>query len=335
MRTIGFFNNKGGVGKTSLVYHIAWMLSEHGVRIVAADLDPQANLTSVFLPEDRLEALWEQARRPTIYGAVSDLFRGLGDVCEPVIEPVGDSIGLILGDLGLSRFEDDLSSAWPDCADGKERGFRVVSAFARVVRMAAQVHGAEVALVDVGPNLGALNRSALLGCDYVVVPLGADLFSLQGLRNMGPALRDWRRLWRGRLPHNPDPDLALPSGNMTPVGYVVMRHSVRLDRPAQAFGRWIERIPDQYRHHVLGETGMGPPDIATDPNRLAQVKDYRSLMPMAHEARKPMFLLRPGDGAFGGHQQAVRECWRDFHALTDEILKRCDLTGLVPGRSLL
>jgi len=55
VKTIGFFNNKGGVGKTTLVYHIAWMLSEMGVSVVAADFDPQANLTSAFLPEDRLE----------------------------------------------------------------------------------------------------------------------------------------------------------------------------------------------------------------------------------------------------------------------------------------
>jgi len=55
---VAFFNNKGGVGKTSLVYHITWMLADRGVRVVAADLDPQANLTAAFLDEDRLEQLW-------------------------------------------------------------------------------------------------------------------------------------------------------------------------------------------------------------------------------------------------------------------------------------
>jgi Mrp family chromosome partitioning ATPase len=39
---VAFFNNKGGVGKTSLVYHLAWMYSDLGFRVVAADLDPQA-----------------------------------------------------------------------------------------------------------------------------------------------------------------------------------------------------------------------------------------------------------------------------------------------------
>jgi cellulose biosynthesis protein BcsQ len=41
-----FFNNKGGVGKTSLVYHVAWMFSELWRRVLVADLDPQANLTA-------------------------------------------------------------------------------------------------------------------------------------------------------------------------------------------------------------------------------------------------------------------------------------------------
>ena len=59
-----FFNNKGGVGKTSLVFHLAWMLSEMGKRVVAIDLDPQANLTSAFLPEDDLEILWDPDDSP-------------------------------------------------------------------------------------------------------------------------------------------------------------------------------------------------------------------------------------------------------------------------------
>jgi cellulose biosynthesis protein BcsQ len=53
-----FFNNKGGVGKTSLVYHLSWMFAEGGRRVIAMDLDPQANLTAAFLDEDKLESLW-------------------------------------------------------------------------------------------------------------------------------------------------------------------------------------------------------------------------------------------------------------------------------------
>jgi len=51
------------------------------------------------------------------------------------------------------------------------------------------------------------------------------------------------------------------------------------------------------------------------------LKDYRSLMPMAQEAKKPMFLLRPADGAIGGHQGAVRQAYDDFKRLATRILE--------------
>ena len=51
---IAFFNNKGGVGKTSLVYHVSWMLADQDFRIVAVDLDPQGNLSAAFLNKSDL-----------------------------------------------------------------------------------------------------------------------------------------------------------------------------------------------------------------------------------------------------------------------------------------
>ncbi len=76
MKTVVFFNNKGGVGKTSLTYHLAWMLDGLGRRVLALDLDPQANLSSAFLDEDRLEELWpESGTRRTILGALEPLLQ--------------------------------------------------------------------------------------------------------------------------------------------------------------------------------------------------------------------------------------------------------------------
>ena len=123
MKTIAFFNNKGGVGKTTLVYHLAWMYAELGYSVVAADLDPQANLSAVFLPEHRLEELWPDDGHPdSILGAMSPILRGLGDVREPHVEQIAANLGLIVGDLGLSSFEAKLSSAWPDCLGRDESG---------------------------------------------------------------------------------------------------------------------------------------------------------------------------------------------------------------------
>ena len=112
---------------------------------------------------------------------------------------------------------------------------------------------------------------------------------------------------------------------MTPAGYVVMRHSVTAGRPARAYSRWIARMPAQYRDYILDEPPIAGTSVDNDPNCLAVLKDYRSLMPLAQEARKPMFALRPGDGAFGGHQAAVADCWRDFRRLTERIMEACGM----------
>ncbi len=320
---VAFFNNKGGVGKTSLVYHLAWMYADLGLRVLAADLDPQANLTAAFLDEEDLEACWAADGPPkTIYGSLRPLIRGIGDVAPAHTESIQENLSLIVGDLTLSSFEDELSVTWPRCLDRDERSFRVTSAFWRVLRLAAEAQGADVILMDLGPNLGAINRSALIASDYVAVPLSPDLFSLQGLRNLGPSLRSWRADWQERLAKNPAKDLALPTGAMQPIGYVVLQHSVRLDRPVKSYDKWIARIPEVYSSEVLKEPpspGMGIPG---DPNCIALLKHYRSLMPLAHEARKPIFHLKPADGALGAHRQAAIEAGRDFDTLARRIAER-------------
>ena len=227
MKTIAFFNNKGGVGKTSLVYHLAWMYADLGLTVIAADLDPQADLV----------------------------------------------------------------------------------------------------LVVVGPSLGAMNRAALLVAEHVVIPLAPDLYSLQGLRNLGPTLRRWRGEWAERREHNPVEGLSIPVGEFHPAGYVVMQHAVRLSRPTKAYERRAARIPAGYREWVLGSGPQdGAPASGVDPYQLGALRPYRSLMPLAQEARKPMFFLRPADGALGGHAKAAQDCYRAFRTLAISIATRCSVT---------
>lgn len=317
---VAFFNNKGGVGKTSMVYHLAWMLADRGVPVLAADLDPQGNLTSAFLDEDRLEEVMPDNGHPlTIFGAVQPLKKGTGDIADAYVEEVSPKLGVILGDMALSTFEDQLSEVWPKCMDRDERAFRVTSAFWRIVQLAGEKHQAGVILFDLGPNLGAINRSALIASDYVVIPLGPDLFSLQGLRNLGPALRRWREEWGERLAKNPNADLRLPSGQIEPIGYMVLRHSIRLDRPVKAFDRWIAKIPTTYAQSVLQQQPDPTITVDSDPHCIAKLKDYRSLMPLAQEARKPLFFLKPADGALGAHTYAVSEAYKDFKTVAQKI----------------
>jgi cellulose biosynthesis protein BcsQ len=322
MKTITMFNNKGGVGKTTLAFHLAHMLSRLGYRTLSVDLDPQANLTSAFMTDNELESLWE--RKETILASVEPIIQGTGDIAPVVIHDVAPNLWLIAGDLGLSMFEDKLSEAWGKVGGSDPAAIRQMSAFHRIIQDAGRRTKADVSLIDVGPNLGAINRATMLAADYVVIPLAPDLFSLQGLRNLGPTLRNWSTTWSTYNTIMKTPPVEVPRGLMKPAGYVVLQHAVRADRPVQAYAKWMQRIPGVYSDAVLG---MNDSDITglEEAHRLGLIKNYRSLMPMAHDARKPIFDLTSADGAIGSHVYSVQTCRQDFQDLASAIIKACQL----------
>ena len=97
-----FFNNKGGVGKTSLIYHLAWMFASLKKCVVIADLDPQANLTAAFLDDERINAIWNhQETGSTLYRCVKPL-AGIGDIAEPILQKITDNLYLLPGDVAVS-----------------------------------------------------------------------------------------------------------------------------------------------------------------------------------------------------------------------------------------
>jgi len=325
-----FFNNKGGVGKTSLIYHLAWTFASMSKRVVVVDLDPQSNLTSAFLNENKIEKIWNGDAGSTIYQCVKPL-TDVGDIVEPVLQNISPDLYLVPGDVALSGYEDALSREWPDSMGDSNlyRPMRILSSFWQVMQMAADQVQADIILVDVGPNMGAINRSVLIATDYVVIPLGADLFSLQGLKNLGPTLVSWQNLWKKRLENWSDsaevdkhPDFQLPEGRMKPIGYLCQQHGVRLNRPVQAYDKWVNRIPSVYREYIRKESADTVIKPEDDPYCLATIKHYRSLIPMAQEHRKPIFNLTSADGAIGAHANAVQDAKKDFTKLAKKIIQK-------------
>jgi chromosome partitioning protein len=112
---------------------------------------------------------------------------------------------------------------------------------------------------------------------------------------------------------------------MQPIGYIVLQHAVRLDRPVRTLQRWIERIPKTYHREILQDTNPENIDIKVDPSCLALLKNYQSLMPMAQEAHKPIFFLKPADGAIGAHVSAVQNVYKEMQKLAQNIAKQIGL----------
>jgi cellulose biosynthesis protein BcsQ len=327
--TVGFVNAKAGVGTTTLAYHLAWMYADLGYQVLAVDADPQADLTAAMVDEDRLAALWSPGSTETLYGVVAPIIAGADGMAVPHREPIAPRLELLVGDLAIAGLDDELSTQWMRCLDRPASGFRASSAFQVGIQRAAEDARADVVLVDLGPSLGAIHRAALLACHHVIVPVAPDLFSLQGLRLLGASVSQWRDEWRDRSPPGLGPELGSLVSGMSLAGYVVLQHAIDLGRAPHAPSLWVSRvapnravdwtsvIPDVFATATGGSDPAAHPD--NDPHCLGLLKRYGSLMPMAQEARKPIFHLRPGDGALGAHATAAREARKDFEEVANRI----------------
>jgi chromosome partitioning protein len=322
MRSIIFFNNKGGVGKTTTVYHVAWMLSELKIKTLAIDLDPQSNLTSMFLTSERLEEVYDKNLPITILDSINPVVSG--DAYQQIhIEQITDNLGLIMGNLSLSIFEDNLSDAWLKCLNSESYSFKLTSIFNTIINDATHQFNAEIVLIDVGPNLGAINRAVTISSDYIIMPVASDLFSLQGIKNLGVTLNIWKKQWKQRKDLKPQNiSFEIPDKASSPNGYIVMQYSAKESRPVKSYLRWANRIPSVFAEFVLGKNSKIT-SVENDSYCIALLKHYRSLAPMSMEAHKPIFLLKPADGAIGAHVYAVQKCYEEFKILTEKILQRC------------
>lgn len=326
-----FFNNKGGVGKTSTLYNLSQMFSKLGKRVLVVDLDPQANLTSLCLDDEVLWDLWSDLSdlpdHQTIYDAIQPVAEATGDIqlIKPLSLITAIDYFLVPGDLRLSEFEDKLAQEWNAVLGGRLSGINITSALGRFIRQMAVNYEIDIVFVDVGPNLGAINRAALIASDYVIIPVVPDLFSLQGLKNVGKYLNQWRSDWQGALQKVQTPE-KYPTGQMQPLGYLILQHRERRSRFVAAHQNWVSRIPKTYRESILGENGDDISDTEKDPNQIGLVRNYQSMMAMSHESRKPVFNLKPADGAIGSHLRVVRESEETYEQLAKTIAARIGIT---------
>ena len=97
--------------------------------------------------------------------------------------------------------------------------------------------------------------------------------------------------------------------------------------PAEPAGKGLRPLVQahaaEYAKSVLNEPA-GAEDLTpeNDPNLVAIIKHFRSLISLAQEARKPIFSLTPADGAMGAHSVAANAAYGDFKQLALELLRR-------------
>jgi cellulose biosynthesis protein BcsQ len=218
MKTISIFNNKGGVGKTTLTFHLAHALAEMGHRTLVIDLDPQCNLTILGMEEETLHQIWSEE------DVFVDDFQAAREKCAPVdfrgilsqtrsihfllksaedgaaeidkLPPpfaLATNLDLIPGRLTMHMYEDKIAGRLSDVYQGDPLAIRTVTKPRELAESYAKQHEYEYVIMDTSPSLGTLNKVIISTADGFLIPCMPDMFSLYGVRNIGNALGVWKK----------------------------------------------------------------------------------------------------------------------------------------------
>lgn len=313
MNTLAFFNNEYSIDKTSLVYHIAQMLVELEHRVLVVDIDPQVQLTSMFLKIEKLQEIYEiKQDRPTIIRAVEHLHKTKSSPEAAPIHKLTDKLGLISGDPELALFEDKFSEAWIKRQD--DTGRKTTLLFYDIIKEASDRFKADYTIINLGADFSAINRAAFMAVKHLVLPITANVFSLSNIKNIGHRIKHWQSEKQQLLaPYAPKYD------NLSEwIGYVFVQHAIRENLYPSPAADWGMQAPYHYQSHIMNiENPSENPTFL-----LANVRYYYSLHSMSKEFRKPIFLLKPADGAIGSHVDAVRIAYKEYKTLTEDIIEK-------------
>lgn len=218
MKILSVFNNKGGVGKTTLTFHLAQALSAMGKKVLMLDADPQCNLTIYSIPVEEIHKIWEQEdecldvgieefKRRKSAAVVNKLHkepRSLHYLLQPTIEgtgeykklppPVslGENLDIIPGRLSIHEYEEKISSRWSDAYRGDALAIRTITRIRSLAEEYGELNSYDYVVIDTSPSLGVFNKTIISTVDGFFVPAAPDMFSLYGIRNIGSSLRKWQ-----------------------------------------------------------------------------------------------------------------------------------------------
>lgn len=290
-KTISIFNNKGGVGKTTYMYHVAHLLSRCDLTVLMVDCDSQCNLTSYSMSDSEIKRSWRDDGN-SIFQVIEPVYKTTGDIRNRAPTSVSEvgSLYLVPGDLRLNNFEDLLGDTWSSAKGGSEPALRAQSAIHRYIKAASRKVKADLVLLDLGPNLGALNRAALATSDYFITPVSPDLFSIQGTENLGNKLLTWRKEW-DQCNNAWDGELSIPKGQPSYLGYVIQRHNLRSaskDGMTAGWSIYGDELEPAIKSNIIDKLISIDQVVKWDDEeyKLGQIPNLHSLIPYSLNAKK-------------------------------------------------
>ena len=363
MKSIAIFNNKGGVGKTTLTYHLGYALAELGHRTLLVDLDPQSNLTLFGLDPEKLHDIWEieeafvddfvQAREDKSAEDFKEIARDVRSI-HFLLKPTEDgtdipqslpkplklhsNLGMIPGRLSIHTYEDKIASRWNDVYGGDPLAIRTITQIRNFCEEYAKKESYAYVVIDTSPSLGILNKVIISTVDGFLIPCMPDMFSLYGIQNIGRSLKGWKRDFNTIFNLLSEAKLAyFPTNIVKFLGFTIFNARRYSGSSAwdlsKAHQHYAEQIPATIRKYIgndhrkhLTKSQLEEPIGGT-----AVMHSYSTLPTMAQKYRTPMWKV-PSCGRLGerdsrtisGNRKGYLATQEDFHNFAEDLLARLD-----------
>jgi cellulose biosynthesis protein BcsQ len=321
--SIAIFNNKGGVGKSTLTFHIGSALADLGKKTLLLDLDPQSNLTLFGLQAEQLDELWsaeeafvndfEKARASSTEGALNLLCQGarsihfrlkatedgtgeLSHVPPPL--QLRENLHLVPGRLSLHMYEEVIASRWSDAYRGDPLAIRTITRIRKLCAELTARYGYDYILVDTSPSLGILNKVLISTVDGFVIPCMPDVFSLYGIRNIGHALSRWKKEFDTLyLVLSPDKRASFPNSFVQFLGYTIYNAKKRTGQNAfdlaTAHFNYAKQIPSTIFESIASDSRehLTEAEIQEPVGGKAVMHTHNTLPNMAQKYRLPIWRV--------------------------------------------
>lgn len=317
MKVISFFNHKGGVSKTTTVYHVGWMLNEMGKRVLMVDTDSQCNLTLTCIGEDQYESFITNNPNNNIKFSLDTAFYSKPQLIEApdCVNVKGrDGLFLLPGSFEITEFEVQLGISF-QLSNSFSTMNSLPGSFYYLFQKCAEKFNIDYVLVDLNPSLSAINQALISSSNYFVLPTSPDFFSQMAIKSMArilPQWEDWAIQARNVYKNSTYP---LPMIKPKFLGYSVNDFNIRNARPTAAFAAIIDQLEDVITNLLYPSLYAKGMTLMTDGLRklcIAKVSNFQHLQAKYQEYGVPVYALTEAQIGTMGNVLAEHKRKQDF-----------------------
>lgn len=325
---ISLFNHKGGVSKTTTVFHLGWKIASLGKRVLIVDADPQCNLTGLTLGLDDYDSLvkfYESKNNTDIFNSLAPDFSLEGITHSPqnstsITPTKNNNLFVLAGNIRFSELDTQIATAMTS-SNTLPVLRKFVAAFNNLIRKMAAEHEIDIVLIDMSPSVSSTNQCILMSSDYFIVPVSPDFYCYQAIDSLSNVLPKWAE---EIVPFKEGGNSPLPSSNPKMLGFITQNYRIyttssntsekeELDQPKQmskAYSDWLERIKEVSNRRLVPALESSNMMIKKEhfsksvthdsPYHLGGVQNFSGLIPVSQKLSKPIFELTKEDGNWSG-----------------------------------